>query len=237
LSWSDCWCRAKEFRLIAQRFDNFDGPIRIDISGLPPGFTTTTPLVIEPEQLNAMGVIMAAPDAPAPTPENATTTKVTATATINGAEATHDLGTLGEIKLAPKPKVLVTIESRPDGLQPVGTSPEGWPEYEIAPGQTIMLQVRLERNGFDDEVRFGTVGSGRNLPFGTYVDNIGLSGLLVDAGQDRREFFVTALPIAEETSRMFHLVTDVEEEQASWPVILHVRKRGDIANAPAPASP
>lgn len=220
---------AKEFRVVAQRLDNFDGPIRIDVTGLPPGFIATTPLTIEPGQLTASGVILAAPDAPAPTPENAAASKVTATATINGVDVSHEVGTLGEIKLAEKPKVLVRIESRPDGEQPIGTSPEGWPEFEIVPGQTIMLQVRLERNGFDEEVRFGTVGSGRNLPFGTYVDNIGLSGLLVDAGQDRREFFVTALPIAEEATRTFHLTTSVEGEQSSWPVILHVRKGKDLA--------
>ncbi|MFO1096122.1 MAG: WD40 repeat domain-containing protein [Planctomycetaceae bacterium] len=223
---------AKEFRLVAQRFDNFDGPIRVDITGLPPGFTTTTPLTIEPGQLSASGVILAAPDAPAPTPENASLGKVTATATIQGMDVTHDVAPLGEVKLAEKPKVLIRIESRPDGAQPVGTSPEGWPEYEISPGQTIMLQVRVERNGLNDEVRFGTVGSGRNLPFGTYVDNIGLSGLLVDANQDQREFFVTALPIAAESTRAFHLTTAVEGEQSSWPVILHVRQRTGLASRP-----
>ncbi|MBL8848035.1 MAG: hypothetical protein JNG89_00035, partial [Planctomycetaceae bacterium] len=224
---------AKEFRVTAQRFDNFDGPIRIDVTGLPPGFTTAAPLTIEAGQLSASGVILAAPDAPALTPENASAAMVKATASINGVDVTHDVGTLGEIKLAEKPKILVRIEARPDGLQPIGTSPEGWPEFEIAPGQTIMLQVRLERNGFDEEVRLGGVGSGRNLPFGTYVDNIGLSGLLVDAGQDRREFFITALPIAEECTRAFHLTAAVEGDQSSLPVILHVRKRGDLAKVPS----
>lgn len=224
---------AKEFRVNAERLDNFDGPIRIDVSGLPPGFQATTPLIIEEGQLQAIGVVTAALDAPPPTADTASRSRVTATAAIHGREVVHDVGSFGEIKLAERPKVLVRIEPRPDGLQPVGTSPEGWPEYVIQPGQTVMLEVRLERHDFDGEVRFGGVGSGRNLPFGSYVDNIGLSGLLVDAGQDRREFFVTAAALVPETTRTFHLTTAVEGEQSSYPVVLHVRRDGRLAAAPS----
>ena len=50
---------AKEFKVAAQRIDGFDGPIRVDIAGVPPGFRVTTPLVIEAGQLEAFGVIEA----------------------------------------------------------------------------------------------------------------------------------------------------------------------------------
>lgn len=214
---------AKEFRVEVQRKDGFDGPIRVDIEGVPPGFAVTTPIVIEAGQLEAFGVITAASDAPQPTPENANLTKVTATATINAADVTHDVNNLGEIKLAEKPKLLVAIQPADGGAQPVGVSPAGWPEYEIRPGETIMLNVLLERNGYDGEVSFGGVGSGRNLPHGAYVDNIGLNGLLILSGQDQREFFVTAAPWLPAQTRTFHINTGVEGNQASWPVILHVR--------------
>ena len=39
---------------------------------------------------------------------------------------------------------------------------------------------------------FGTEGSGRNLPFGVIVDNLGLNGLLVLQNQLESVFFVTA---------------------------------------------
>jgi hypothetical protein len=216
---------AKEFKVKVHRIDGFDGPIRVDITGLPPGFSATTPLVIEEGQLEAFGVITAASDAPQPTPENAAATHVTATATINGAEVTHEVNNLGEIKLAEKPKVLVAIGPAEGGAQPVGVSPEGWPEYVIHPGETIMLNVAVERNGYDGEVSFGGVGSGRNLPHGSYVDNIGLNGLLILSGQDQREFFVTAASWLPEQRRTFHLNTGVEGNQATWPVVLRVERK------------
>ncbi len=217
---------AKEFRVEVQRRDGFDGAIRVDIDGLPPGFAVTTPLVIEEGQLEAFGVITAAADAASPTPESASATKVTATAIINDAEVVHEVNNLGEIKLADKPKLLVAIVPAEGGVQPVGVSPEGWPEYVIRPGETIMLNVQLERNGYEGEVSFGTVGSGRNLPHGAYIDNIGLNGLLILSGQDRREFFVTAAPWLPETTRTFHINTGVEGNQASWPVVLRVEHDG-----------
>ena len=38
-----------------KRIDGFEGPIRVDIDGLPPGFSATTPLVIEAGQIEALG--------------------------------------------------------------------------------------------------------------------------------------------------------------------------------------
>ena len=221
---------AKEFRVEAKRLDGFDGPIRVDISGLPPGFTATTPVVIQHGQLEAMGVIMAAADAPMPTAENSNTTHVTATAEVAGAEITHDVNNLGEIKLGEKPQLIVHIEPHERGAPPVGVSPEGWPEYVVRPGETIMLQVRVERNGFEGDVAFGKEGAGRNLPFGSFVDNVGLNGLLILSGLDRREFFVTAAPWVPETTRTFHLNTSAAGGQASYPVVLHVRRDGKLAS-------
>jgi WD40 repeat protein len=225
---------AKEFRVEAKRIDNFEGPIRVDIGGLPPGFHATTPLVIEEGQLEAFGVITANPEAPQPTPENAKATSVSATAEIWNHEVTHDVNNLGEIKLAGKPKVLAAIQPVPGGLQPVGTSSEGWPEYVIHPGETIMLNVVVERSEFSGEVGFGKEGAGRNLPFGSFVDNVGLNGLLILRDQTQREFFVTAVPWVPETTRTFHLNTGVEGGQASWPVVLHVRRAGETAQAARP---
>ena len=93
-------------------------------------------------------MILAAADAIAPAEDAASASRITATADIRGAEVVHEVENFGEIKLAEKPKLLIRIESRTDGLQSIGVSPEGWPEYVIHPGQTVMLQVRLERDGF-----------------------------------------------------------------------------------------
>ena len=74
---------------------------------------------------------------------------------------------------------------------------------------------------------FGNEGSGRNLPFGVIVDNLGLNGLLVLEDQTERTFFVTADRITPEQVRPFHLTTTVAGGQSSRPVILRVRAPRD----------
>src|SRR5262249_31933535 len=72
----------KEFKLTAQRIDNFEGPIRVDISGLPPGFTATTPITIEAGQIEALGTISASEGASKPAADAAKQSKVTASAQL-----------------------------------------------------------------------------------------------------------------------------------------------------------
>lgn len=214
----------KEFTVSVDRVDGFEGEIRVDIAGVPPGFRVTTPVVIEAGQTQALGTINALADAPQPTPENAKTTKVAATATIRGKEVTTEVNNFGEIKLAEKPKVLVKlVATADDSAEP---TPEAPLELTVAPGETITARVRIERNGFEGRVSIGSADAGRNMPHGVYVDNIGLNGLLIVEGQNERTFFITASKTATETTRMFHLRADAEGSQTSWPVILHVR-RGD----------
>ena len=70
----------REFRVMVDRIDGFDGPIRVDIASLPTGFTATTPVVIEPGHNSAVGVINAAADAPPPGGEATKQTTVVASA-------------------------------------------------------------------------------------------------------------------------------------------------------------
>jgi hypothetical protein len=214
---------AREFKVTARRTDGFEGPIRVDLGDLPPGFTATTPLVIQAGQVEAMGVLTADADAAPPSPEQARASDITATASILGREVVHAVGPFGEIQLAAKPKLRVRIGPAEDGPRPIGDPSAGPPEYEIHPGQTITLKVRVERDGEAGQVAFGKEGSGRNLPFGVYVDNLGLNGLLVLEGQDERTFFLTADPSVPRQTRHFHLTTAAAGGHSSPPVILHVR--------------
>lgn len=218
----------KEFKLSAHRLDGFEGAIRVDITNIPEGFHVTSPIVIEPGQIEALGVITADADAKPPSPEAAKTTAVKASAGIDGAEISHDVNNLGTIKLAPAPKLRVTIVPSADGPKPTQADPGAPPAFEIAPGGTITLTVKLERNGYNGQAPFGNEGSGRNLPYGVIVDNLGLNGLLALEGQTERTFFVTADKVAAEQTRPFHLTTSAEGGQSSPPVYLRVKK-------PAPA--
>ena len=215
---------AQEFRVVATRVDGYDGPIRVDVDGLPPGFSATTPLMIEGGQIDASGVVLAKIDAPAPAAELSKAIKVTATATISGAEVTHPaVGVLGTLALADKPQPRLRVGPAEGGVPQLASTPGGPPEFEIRPGQTIMLKVIVDRNGFAGGIPLGGDGSGRNLPFGSYVDNIGLSGLLVTESQSERTFFITADPYVTPQTREFHLSTAAAGGHSSQPVILHVR--------------
>ena len=74
-----------------------------------------------------------------------------------------------------------------------------------------MAKVRVTRNDFKERISFGNEDSGRNLPHGVYVDNIGLNGLLIVEGKVERTFFITAAKWVLETTRTFHLKTNVDK--------------------------
>ncbi|WP_435022046.1 c-type cytochrome domain-containing protein [Tundrisphaera sp. TA3] len=214
---------AQEFTARASRIDGYDGPIRVAIEGLPPGISASTPLIIEAGQVEALGVIAAAPDAKAPTPEQAGAIRVAASAVINGEERSHPVKFAGMIKLAPAPALRLAIAPDSEGDPAVHDDPDGGLTVDIDRGQTITLKVRVERNGHVGPVPLGNEGAGRNLPFGVYVDNIGLNGLLITEQQAERTFFITADRAATPQSRKFHLRTTAAGGQASLPVTLRVR--------------
>lgn len=217
---------AWEFTLLAERHDDFEGAIRIDISGMPSGLHVTSPLWIEEEQWTAAGVIYAEPDAQSPPEEALKEIRLVASAEIDGQTITKEVvGSFGTIRVGPKPKIIARILPWEKSLELTEDQAE-WKPYEfwIQPGQTIRARVRIERNGFQDRVPFGNEDSGRNLPHGVFVDNIGLNGLLIVEGSDEREFFITAAKWVPEQTRTFHLRARVEGEQATWPAVLHVRR-------------
>ncbi|MFN0129526.1 MAG: c-type cytochrome domain-containing protein [Verrucomicrobiales bacterium] len=209
----------REIVFTAERHEGFDGPIRIEATGLPPGFSLSTPVEIEVGQITAIGVLHAEANAVAPDPTADAAVKITATATINGQSVTKDLGNLGDLQLAPPAKVLVTIASA-DGHAP---GPDNPPlEFTLLPGQTITARVKTTRVDFDGRIELGGDDSGRNLPHGVFVDNIGLNGLLIVEGQTEREFFITASPVTTPGSRLFHLRATADGGQASRPARLTI---------------
>ncbi len=220
----------KEFSVRAERIDDFEGEIRVDIRDVPPGFIVTSPIIIEPGQVQAFGTINAYADAAKPTAENSKISKVTATATIHGKEVSKSVDGLGEIKLAGKPKLLARVIRSDDEPTQVYSSDEPL-ELTIAPGQTITAKVVVERNGFNGRISLGKEDSGRNLPHGVYVDNIGLNGLLIVEGKNERTFFITAAKWVPETTRLFYLRAQVEGNQTTMPVVLHVKSPAQVTRA------
>ena len=214
---------AKEFKVLAKRLDDFEGPIRVEFAGLPPGFQVSSPLMIEAGQLEAFGVVVALDGATAPPKDPASKgVTVRAVASVEGAEVTREVNPLGSITLAASPKFRPSIAPAEGGPKPVDSSPGAPLEFTIEPGQTIQLKVVVDREGFAGQVPFGTEGAGRNLPFGAIVDNLGLNGLLVLENQRERTFFVTADRNTPEQVRPFHLTTVAGGGVSTRPVLLRV---------------
>src|SRR5207249_2689258 len=88
------------------------------IAGFPPGFSVSTPLVIQAGQSEAKGTINAPPAAPKPDELDAATTKVTARATIDGKPEVKEVNNFGKVALGEKPKLFVFFEPDPRA-QPV----------------------------------------------------------------------------------------------------------------------
>ena len=118
----------------------------------------------------------------------------------------------------PKPSLYPILDA--DGKGP--TVPGEPLTFKIRPGETIQARVKADRLDFADRIELGGDDSGRNLPFGCYVDNIGLNGLLIVEGQSEREFVITASPVAKPGRRLFHLRATADGGQCSAPVILEV---------------
>ncbi len=209
----------KEFILMAERIDDFAGEIEVLVEGLPEGFAASSPAVIERGQHRAFGVIHAAADAPAPDAEAAKKVKLIARAKIGGKMVQREVKGLGEVGLGEPAKFTLAIMA--DEGEKSGVAEPGKPvEFTIAPGETISARVVATRVDFEERIPLGKEDSGRNLPFGIFVDNIGLSGLLIVPGQNERQFLITAAEVAEETTRYFHVES---AGVASAPAVLHVR--------------
>ncbi len=222
----------KQLNINVDRKDGFEGPVKVEITNLPPGFYATSPIVIEAGQRTARGVLAAHPAAPAIADPKTVAPKIRASAIIGGAEVTKPVAGLEEFTLAPKPKVLVRLA--PPGESPRMPTGDATgtldfpppPELTIAPGTTITLTLSIERNGFDGIVSFDA----NNLPFGVIVDNIGLNGIQLLEGQTERTLFLSASRITADQDRLFELNANADEGQSSLPVMLHVRRAAAVAD-------
>ncbi len=219
----------QSFTISTERLDGFEGEIKIEISGLPPGFFASTPLAIEAGQTSASGVIYCSLDASEPTPTNAQSAKIVATAMIGEKPVRHEANNFGMIRRGGKPKLFVNFE--PDSTSAVaqGQTPGDQPlEITIVPGETVPAWLRIKRNGYEDLVTF-TV---ENLPHGVIVDNIGLNGVLIPKDQNERELFLKAARWVPECDRLCYAVENQAGRQTSRPVLLHVKRTRRAAAAP-----
>jgi len=212
----------RELTFTAKRHDGFEGPIRLRVEGLPESLRLTRELEIEAGQYRAFASLSAPEGFEGLDEEAAKAVRVVASAEIGGRTVEKDLGGLGAIEAGEEAEFRLRVEADPEALEAATLGEDGVLELALAPGETISARVAVERLGMDGEIRFGTDDSGRNLPHGVYIDNIGLSGLLILEGRDHQDFAITAAPWVSETVREFHLLARVEGNHATVPVRLRV---------------
>ena len=188
----------------AMRLDGYDGPIRVKLEGLPPGFSAPA-TAIEANQLSASMGLFA--EATATVPANASF-KLTATATINGKDVIHEVAG-GVLKVADPGDVVTT--TRQDSVN-------------IKPGQETKLIVDIERRGdFKGRVPVEV----RGLPHGVRVMNIGLNGILITERDASREIVIYAEPWVQPMAAPIVVLAKSERkgtEHAAKAVTLKVEK-------------
>lgn len=220
------------FSFRADRRDGFDDPIQVEITGVPQGYHTTSPLIIEGGHDLISGSLHALPDAPA----NAdwSKLKITAKAKVRGQDVAHDGGNFGKVTLGAAPKFVVVLE--PDmGGKPVmrELKDETKPlEITLAPGQTVKAWIRAVRMGNDGLLSLDVHG----LPHGVIVDDIGLNGVQIREKENERPIVFRAAKWVQDQDMLCHAALssarnehDSAGLQTSFPLLMKIRNPAGVA--------
>ncbi|MEQ1828379.1 MAG: c-type cytochrome domain-containing protein [Pirellula sp.] len=205
-----------EFSIVVDRFDGCEEDIEVKIEGVPNGIQVKQPLVVQAGQHKAIGSL----HSPADLSSFQEFKMKLSCSSKFGSQA---------IENKESKELLVKVNSKPAmqlKVVKMGQTSDATPltELEIRPGQTISAQLVIERGDNKADIAFGGDDSGRNLPHGCFVSNIGLSGLLIPAGQSVREVFITAASWVPEQTRPFHLRANVDGSPTTLPILIRVVK-------------
>jgi len=190
------------------RFDGFDGPVRVALDGLPSG-VAATPAVIEAGEVRATLVLTASPTAASAAAE----LRLTGEAVVGGQKLVRSVspgGGRSYITVLPKADLSVRTDL---------------PRITIRPGQEQYLEASIERqNGFEGRVPIDL----KNLPYGVRVLDIGLNGVLITESLKSRRFTVYCEPWVKPMQRTIYCTVRTETgsgaptEVAATPIMLEV---------------
>jgi WD40 repeat protein len=221
----------REWSVTANRIDGLQNPIEIRLNGLPEGWLATNPVIIEAGQQSALGTIFVTEEATA----GEQPVEITLTARL--LENLPEHAPSGHAPSGPPPsvevgrprpleeKLRVTLNSAEElriFLVDLSQTNEELLELTVRPGETVSALLRVDRNGFEGAISFGSDDAGRNLPHGAFVDNIGLNGLLITEGKSERELFITAAPKLRPGRAQFHFRSASPGNPTSRPIWLNV---------------
>jgi hypothetical protein len=225
-----------QFAVSVEREDNYDGPVEVEIAGVPAGFYVSTPLRIEKGHLDAAGILYALPGTKGGE-HDFSQVKLRAKGLVGDAEWVQDLASFPKVTVEAPLKRSLFMEPDAAG-RPAGdgkTAPDRPYEITIEPGGRIPVWLRMDRRGDDALVGVDV----ENLPHGVIIDSIGLNGVQIRAGETEREVFLSCASWVEEQDRLCHIVVGsarndavrADGAQTSFPVLLKVRKKAERAVA------
>jgi WD40 repeat protein/mono/diheme cytochrome c family protein len=220
------------FTLRVDRIDGYEGPVRVEIAGLPEGFTASTPVVIEAGHLDAKGALFAAMDCTPPASEASGKIRITASASPEGREVTRDVNGFGALGVAGRPRTVVWLEpdletggdgasADPRKSRAVGSDRGDGRRITVNPGGRVSALLKIQRSGHNERVTFDV----ENLPFGVIVDDIGLNGILIPEGATERRIFLTCAASTPEALRPCYARIREGPNPTSSPVLLRVPRR------------
>jgi hypothetical protein len=207
----------------ADRLQGYEGPIQIEVKGLPHGITAA-PATIAAGQDSTQLILLAAGDAAEDAP--AAPFEILGRASVDGREIMHkanaDSPPLQVVSVIPPPDVKVTAEPS---------------LIALSPGQEMKVALHVTRqNGFKGRVPCFVA----NLPPGVRVVNVGLNGVLVTETQTTRTFTLRAEDWAQPIEQPIYVVGQVESNASTFhpsaPLELRIEGRQQAANSTGEAA-
>ena len=186
----------------ADRLQGYDGPIEIEVKGLPPG-VTADPAKISAGEDSTVIVLSASAAASVDAPPG--TMEIVGHATINGRDLARSANlnamleeqSLQLATIIPPPDVVVTTDTR---------------QVSLEPGQQVTVTLHIDRqNGYKGRVPCYV----KNLPRGVQVVNIGLNGVLVTETQTSRTFTLRAEDWAKPIEQPIYVGGEVESDSST----------------------
>jgi WD40 repeat protein len=194
---------AVSINVTAERLDEFDGEIKLELLGLPPGFSA--PATSIPAGENTTSFALHA-EPTAVVPPKSPPLKLVARASIEGREVVREAAG-GQLTVGDPGDIVTTTEQS---------------EVSVRPGGEVRLTVKIERrNGFKGRVPVEV----RGLPHGVQVLDVGLNGILITEQETSRTMVIRAEPWVKATEHPFVVFARREgknSEHAARSVLLRV---------------
>ncbi|MCF7765869.1 MAG: hypothetical protein K9N62_19545 [Verrucomicrobia bacterium] len=211
----------QSFTVTRERTDGFEGEIEVVIENLPEGWIVSSPLIIEAGHERATGILFATDGSVEPDEEAWKSVRVRASAQVGDQRVVKEIGSLGRIHLGKPPELALELVPTVFTSTEISAEPSGVRVITVHPGETVPAWIRVTRQGHKDLVTFSV----ENLPHGVIVDNIGLNGVLLPAGETEREVFLTCDKWVAPMTRLCFARANQAGQPTSQPVLLRVLAR------------